>query len=215
MNRRLTLEETYKCLKAWKELKDKEAYELLIKCNSGLVVFIAKKYLGRGLNFNELVSAGNLGLLNAINKFNYEDNSIKAFSTYIGTSIENAIRVEITNYNKHKDVLSFNEPIICDEDNVGYKILEETIGTDEKTVEEDVLEKITSNVVRQALTNLTERERKIIYLRFGLDNGENKTLDEVAKIYNTTIPKIVEEERKILRKIRHPKYSKKLRDFLD
>ena len=72
MSRILSLDETYKCLKCWREFQDKDAYELLVKCNTGLVVLIAKKYLYCGLTYDELVSAGNFGLLYAINKFNYK-----------------------------------------------------------------------------------------------------------------------------------------------
>lgn len=72
MARRLSLEETKKCLIAWREFNDKDALTLLFMCNSGLVGFIAKKYLSSGLTFDELVSAGNEGLLNAINKFDYK-----------------------------------------------------------------------------------------------------------------------------------------------
>ncbi len=67
MTRILSVEETRKCLRAWREFADRDALEVLTVCNGGLVVFIAKKYLGRGLTFDELKSAGNEGLLNAIN----------------------------------------------------------------------------------------------------------------------------------------------------
>lgn len=214
MSRRLTLDETYKCLKSWRELNDKDAYTLLVKSNSGLVALIARKYLNGSLTFDELFSAGNLGLLNAINKFNYKENSIKAFSTYIGVTIENTIKLEFANYNKHKDVISFNEPIGYNEEYDEF-LIEETIGTDEKLVEEAAIKNIRSSIIKEVLSNLSERERKIISLRFGLDNGEYKTLEEVASMCNSTIPKIAEEERKILRKIRHPKYSRKLKIFLD
>lgn len=89
MAKRLTLEQTKKLLIAWRELKDKEAFHLLAISNSGLVGSIAKKYIGKGLTFEELNSAGNEGLIRAINKFDYENRAMEGFSTYIGTAIEN------------------------------------------------------------------------------------------------------------------------------
>ena len=214
MDGRLTVDETNICLKRWRELQDKEAYELLIKCNTGLVIFIAKKYLYCGLNFDELVSAGNLGLLNAINKFNYREYNINAFSTYIGTVINNTIIKEINNYNKNRNVLSFNEPLSNFDTNDEF-IIEETISTGEKLPEDIAIENIRNNELNDVLLKLTEKEREIIILRFGLGTGNFKTLEEIAQIKNSTISKIAEEERKVLRKIRHPKYSNKIRGYID
>lgn len=97
MIRKLSLEETKKCLRAWREFSDKEALEVLMVCNGGLVVFFVKKYLGKGLTFDELKSAGDEGLLRAINKFDYKEREIEKFSSYISVAIENQIRIELKN----------------------------------------------------------------------------------------------------------------------
>jgi RNA polymerase sigma factor (sigma-70 family) len=148
MSRRLSLDETEKCLRAWQELKDREALELLTECNIGLVVFFAKKYLGNGLTFEELQSAGSEGLIKAINKFNYNENSMKGFSSYISIAIENQIRYEFRKYNKHSHVLSFEQPLCQNIDGEEIKI-EDLAGTDEDQLIEVVIDKIEIDNIRR------------------------------------------------------------------
>ena len=102
----LPLEQIELYLKNWRENKDEKSLETLIIYNSGLVIFYVKKYLGRGLTFDELKSAGNEGLLRAITKFNYKEFPIKSFTSYVSSTIENQIRVKLKQYNKHKHVLN-------------------------------------------------------------------------------------------------------------
>jgi RNA polymerase sporulation-specific sigma factor len=212
MTRRLSLDETKKYLKAWRELSDKDALETLIVCNSGLVGFLAKKYLGNGLTFEELKSAGFEGLLNAINKFDY--NEIEYFSSYISVAIENRMKNELRMYNKHSHVLSFNQPIGQNKDGEELKI-EDLVGTDAEQLIDDVIIEMKIDIVREALNCLTSREKQIILLRFGLDEVHRRTQDEVAEIFGCSKRTIAYQEQKALIKMRHPKNTKKLKDFID
>lgn len=214
MAKRLTLEETKKCLIAWREHKDKDALELLMICNSGLIGYITKKYLGKGLTYEELQSAGNEGLLRAINKFNYQEIAIEVFSGYIGVSIENALKYELKKYNKHSHVLSFDQPIGYDK-NGDEMHIEDLIGTDAEQLIEDVISEMKIDIVRDALKCLTSREQQIILLRYGLDEKYRKTQEEVAEIFNCSQRTISIQEQKALIKMRHPRNTRKLKDFIE
>lgn len=214
MPRRLTLEETRNCLIAWKELQKDDALTLLTACNRGLVFYFAQKYMGKGLTFNELVSAGDEGLVRAINKFNYMEYGAEIFSSYISTAIENSMRNELKQYNKHSHVLSFDQPIGQNKDGDDLK-LEDIIGTDAEELVDNVIEEMKIDVVRDALQCLTSREKQIILLRYGLDDEHKKTQEEVAKIFDCSISTIVKQEQKALIKMRHPKNTRKIKDFLD
>jgi len=214
MTRRLSLDETKNCLRAWRELADEEALEVLTICNGGLVGFFAKKYLGKGLTFEELQSAGNEGLINAINKFDYNERAIEGFSSYISVAIENQIRIELKKYNKHSHVLSFDQPIGQNKDGDELKI-EDLVGTDAEQLIEDVISEMKIDIVREALQCLTSRERQIILLRYGLDDTHKKTQDEIAEIFGCSKSLIAKQEKKALIKMRHPRNTKKLKDFIE
>lgn len=214
MARRLTLEETSKCLIAWRELQDDDALTLLTVCNSGLVGYFAKKYFGKGLTFDELTSAGNEGLIRAINKFNYKEIDVQFFSSYISTAIENSMKNELKKYNKHSHVLSFDQPIGQNKDGDELKI-EDLIGTDAEELIENVIAEMKIDIVREALQCLTSREKQIILLRYGLDDAHKKTQEEVAKMFGCSIPTIAKQEQKALVKMRHPKNTRKIKDFID
>jgi|GEM_PF-4870412 RNA polymerase sigma factor rpoD1 len=214
MIRKLSLEETKKCLRAWREFSDKEALEVLMVCNGGLVVFFVKKYLGKGLTFDELKSAGDEGLLRAINKFDYKEREIEKFSSYISVAIENQIRIELKKYNKHSHVLSFDQPIGQNKDGDEMTI-EDLIGTDANQLIEDVISEMKIDIVRDALQCLTSRERQIILLRYGLDDTHKKTQDEIAEIFGCSKSLIAKQEKKALIKMRHPRNTKKLKDFIE
>ena len=213
MIRKLSLEETKKCLRAWREFSDKEALEVLMVCNGGLVVFFVKKYLGKGLTFDELKSAGDEGLFRAINKFDYKEREIEKFSSYISVAIENQIRIELKKYNKHSHVLSFDQPIGQNKDGDEMTI-EDLIGTDANQLIEDVISEMKIDIVREALQCLTSRERQIILLRYGLDDTHKKTQDEIAEIFGCSKSLIAKQEKKALIKMRHPRNTKKLEDFI-
>lgn len=214
MIRKLSLEETKKCLRAWREFSDKEALEVLMVCNGGLVVFFVKKYLGKGLTFDELKSAGDEGLLRAINKFDYKEREIEKFSSYISVAIENQKRIELKKYNKHSHVLSFDQPIGQNKDGDEMTI-EDLIGTDANQLIEDAISEMKIDIVREALQCLTSRERQIILLRYGLDDTHKKTQDEIAEIFGCSKSLIAKQEKKALIKMRHPRNTKKLKDFIE
>lgn len=214
MARRLTLDETKNCLRAWRELANEEALEVLTICNGGLVGFFAKKYLGKGLTFEELQSSGNEGLLNAINKFDYNERAIEGFSSYISIAIENQMKMELRKYNKHSHVLSFDQPIGQNKDGDEMRI-EDLVGTDAEQLIEDVISEMKIDIVREALQCLTSREQQIILLRYGLDEVHKKTQDEVAEIFGCSKTTIAKQEQKALVKMRHPRNTRKLKDFIE
>ena len=212
MARLLTLDETEKYLKLYREFANEDALTLLVTCNGGLVRFFAKKYLGKGLTFDELVSAGNEGLIKAINKFDYEEREIQGFSAYISVAIENAIKYELKKYHKHSHVLSFEQPLGHNKDGDELTI-EDIVGTDAEQLEDDVISEMKIDIVREALKSLTSREQQIILLRYGLDDVHRKTQAEVAKIFGCSVPTIAKQEQKALIKMRHPRNTRKLKDF--
>lgn len=214
MARLLTLDETEKYLKLYREFADEDALTLLVTCNGGLVGFFAKKYLGKGLTFDELVSAGNEGLIKAINKFDYEEREIQGFSTYISVAIENAMKYELRKYNKHSHVLSFEQPLGQNKDGDELTI-EDIVGTDAEELIEDVISEMKIDIVREALKSLTSREQQIILLRYGLDDAHRKTQKEVAQMLGCAQPSIAKQEQKALVKMRHPRNTRKLKDFIE
>ena len=214
MARLLTLEETEKYLKLYREFANEDALTLLVTCNGGLVRFLAKKYLGKGLTFDELVSAGNEGLIRAINKFDYMERDLKGFSTYISVAIDNAMKYELRKYHKHSQVLSFEQPLGQNKEGDELTI-EDIVGTDAEELIEDVISKMKIDIVREALKSLTSREQQIILLRYGLDDANRKTQEEVAKIFKCSTHTIARQEQKALVKMRHPRNTRKLKDFID
>lgn len=214
MARKLSLDETKKSLRAWRELGNEESLEVLTICNGGLVAFFAKRFLGKGLTFEELQSAGNEGLINAINKFDYNERAIEGFSTYISIAIENQMKSELRKYNKHSHVLSLDQPIGHNKDGDEMKI-EDLIGTDAEQLIEDVISEMKIDIVREALQCLTSREQQIILLRYGLDEVHKKTQDEIAEIFGCSKTAIAKQEQKALVKMRHPRNTRKLKDFIE
>lgn len=214
MARRLSLEETQKCLRAWRELGDEESLTLLTICNSGLVAYFAKKYSGKGLDFEELVSAGNEGLIRAINKFDYNIREVQGFSVYIATAIENSMIADLRKNNKHSNVLSIYEPLGHNKDGDELTI-EDIVGTDAEELLENVIAEIKNNTVRDALRSLTSRQQQIIFLRYGLDEAHQKTQNEVAEMFGCSKTTIAKEEHKALVKMRHPRNTRRLKDYID
>lgn len=214
MSSKLSLDELKELLVEWRANNNKEALTKIVMSNNRLVISIARKYMGKGLSFDELKSAGYEGLINAINKFDYIDRAIEGFSTYIYIAIENSIRYDLKKYNKHKHVMSFEEPIGHSKDGDELTV-EDIVGTDEEELLDEVISEIKNDILREALQSLTSREKKIIFLRYGLDETHKKTLEEVAKILNCTRQLISKQEQKALMKMRHPRNTRKLKDFIE
>lgn len=176
---------------------DSEAKKVLIEHNLRLVVYIAKKFDNTGIGVEDLISIGTIGLIKAINTYNPVKN-IK-LATYASRCIENEILMYLRRTNKTKLEVSIDEPLNVDWDG-NELLLSDILGTEEDTIYKDMENEVERNLLNQAISKLSHREKIIVELRFGLNSpeGKEKTQKEVADLLGISQSYISRLEKKIM-----------------
>lgn len=178
-----------------------EAKSILIEHNLRLVVYIAKKFDNTGVGVEDLISIGTIGLIKSINTFNPEKN-IK-LATYASRCIENEILMYLRRNNKTKLEVSIDEPLNVDWDG-NELLLSDILGTDEDVIYRDIENEVECKLLLKAIDKLTEREKTIINLRFGLGtpDGQEMTQKEVAELLGISQSYISRLEKKIMKRLK-------------
>ncbi len=177
-----------------------EAKAILIEHNLRLVVYIAKKFDNTGVGVEDLISIGTIGLIKSVNTYNPEKN-IK-LATYASRCIENEILMYLRRNNKTKLEVSIDEPLNVDWD-VNELLLSDILGTEEDVIYRDLESEVERKLLCKAIEKLSDRERLIINLRFGLNNrnGEEMTQKEVAALLGISQSYISRLEKKIMKRL--------------
>ena len=180
---------------------EQEAKATLIEHNLRLVVYIAKKFDNTGVGVEDLISIGTIGLIKSINTFN-PDKNIK-LATYASRCIENEILMYLRKNNKAKVEVSIDEPLNVDWDG-NELLLSDILGTDEDVIYKNIENEAERKLLFKAVNKLSERERTIIGLRFGLDtpDGEEMTQKEVAALLGISQSYISRLEKKIIGRLK-------------
>ncbi|MBQ9279114.1 MAG: RNA polymerase sporulation sigma factor SigE [Lachnospiraceae bacterium] len=180
--------------------EDVEVKKTLIEHNLRLVVYIAKKFDNTGVGVEDLISIGTIGLIKAINTFK-TDKNIK-LATYASRCIENEILMHLRRSQRTKAEVSIDEPLNVDWDG-NELLLSDILGTDDDMIYKDIEDEVDKNLLEQALDILSDRERTIIELRFGIGrNDEEMTQKEVADLLGISQSYISRLEKKIIRRLK-------------
>ncbi|RBW67363.1 RNA polymerase sporulation sigma factor SigE [Bacillus taeanensis] len=178
---------------------DKEARSILIERNLRLVVYIARKFENTGINIEDLISIGTIGLIKAVNTFNPEK-KIK-LATYASRCIENEILMYLRRNNKIRSEVSFDEPLNVDWDG-NELLLSDVLGTDEDIITKGIEKQVDRKLLSKALYTLNDREKQIMELRFGLAGEEEKTQKDVADLLGISQSYISRLEKRIIKRLR-------------
>ena len=181
------------------EQGDESAKQLLIERNLRLVVYIARRFENTGVNLEDLISIGTIGLIKAIGTYRREKN-IK-LATYASRCIQNEILMHIRKIAGQKAEVSLDEPINMDYDG-NELLLSDILGTDEDIIFKPLEEDVDLCLLRQALNELPEREREIIWMRFGLNGRKELTQKEVAQKLGISQSYISRLEKRIMLRLR-------------
>jgi len=177
---------------------EKDVRDKLIEHNLRLVVYIARRFENTGVDLDDLVSVGTIGLIKAVNSFNAEKN-IK-LATYASRCIENEILMHLRRTVKLKSEVSFDEPLNTDWEG-NELMLSDVMGTDGDVVYKKIENGVETELLGVALTRLNDREREIMELRYGLNGGEEKTQREVADMLGISQSYISRLEKKIISRL--------------
>ena len=181
-------------------LKDSsEAKTILIEHNLRLVVYLAKKFESTGINVEDLISIGTIGLIKAVNTFKVEKN-IK-LATYASKCIENEILMHLRRVGKTKTEISLDEPLNIDWDG-NELLLSDILGTEEDVVFRDMENEVDLSLLNESIKKLNKREYMIMKLRFGLNNTKSFTQKEVADMLGISQSYISRLEKKILNRLK-------------
>ena len=178
---------------------DQKVRDLLIEHNLRLVVYIARRFENTGVDLDDLVSVGTIGLIKAVNSFN-ADKNIK-LATYASRCIENEILMHLRKTLKIKSEVSFDEPLNTDYEG-NELVLSDVMGTDADAVYKKIESGVEKDLLINALKRLNDREREIMELRYGLNGTEEKTQKEVADMLGISQSYISRLEKKIIGRLK-------------
>ncbi len=197
----LTAQEEAAALAQLGKDEDGKAKSMLIEHNLRLVVYIAKKFDNTGVGVEDLISIGTIGLIKAINSYDVEKN-IK-LATYASRCIENEILMYLRRNNKTRMEVSIDEPLNVDWDG-NELLLSDILGTDEDVIYKDIEDEVEKKLLNKAISRLSDRERQIVDLRFGLssEDGTELTQKEVADMLGISQSYISRLEKKIIKRLK-------------
>jgi RNA polymerase sporulation-specific sigma factor len=178
---------------------DASVRSMLIERNLRLVVYIARKFENTGVHIEDLVSIGTIGLIKAVNTFD-PGKKIK-LATYASRCIENEILMFLRRNNRLKSEVSFDEPLNVDWDG-NELLLSDVLGTEADTIYRNLEDEVDRTLLYDALEKLSERERKIMELRFGLGRGQEMTQKDVADLLGISQSYISRLEKRIIKRLR-------------